>query len=507
MPRRSITDEEIGLIKAMLARGMRNRDIQFYFNRQDRPVNSGRITGIRNGSYGPEVAQATEAALDAFLATFQPAEVGVVMEGAPAGPLSIHEQAHARFAQREDGLWYLADGETSEQECKAEFDSKKLTPVIKAIAALANNRGGFIFIGVTNDGCRVTGLPNDSFAKLDIAALSDAIKTYLTPTPVFTKHELDVAGHNVGVIHVEKQALPPVIVKRDGDGLQESAILYRYPGQSGRIKPDDLIALLRERDRAAEERLLAVASRVSSIGTGKALVVDTEEGVMDAGQSQITIDRQLADQLTFIREGEFQERDGAPTLRLLGEVRTVDATGEVRERIELRNLTADGILRAFLNRERVHAPLEYALYSAHSQRQWLPLFYFVSASEHSPTDVAEKLASANATYPASRDAAVARLKARKWAHHATSGRPATLVSQMKDDDVPALPEDPQADNAIALAIQALPDGFANTEPLFGLLLAIYERAQGSDQRQRNRRSAIFRAACRLDELAYGPNAT
>ena len=79
MPRRSITDEEIGLIKAMLRRGMRNRDIQFYFNRQDRPVNSGRITGIRSGDYGPEVPEATDAELDAFLATFAPAEVGVVI--------------------------------------------------------------------------------------------------------------------------------------------------------------------------------------------------------------------------------------------------------------------------------------------------------------------------------------------------------------------------------------------------------------------------------------------
>ena len=84
MPRRSITDEEIGLIKAMLRRGMRNRDIQFYFNRQDRPVNSGRITNIRSGDYGPEVPEvpeATDAALDAYLATFTPAEVEVVIEG------------------------------------------------------------------------------------------------------------------------------------------------------------------------------------------------------------------------------------------------------------------------------------------------------------------------------------------------------------------------------------------------------------------------------------------
>jgi hypothetical protein len=57
MRSRSITDREISLIKAMLARGMRNRDIQFYFNRQDRPVNSGRITGIKDGSdLSPEIS-------------------------------------------------------------------------------------------------------------------------------------------------------------------------------------------------------------------------------------------------------------------------------------------------------------------------------------------------------------------------------------------------------------------------------------------------------------------
>ena len=36
MTRRTITDEEIGLLKAMVARGMKNRGIQFFFNRPDR---------------------------------------------------------------------------------------------------------------------------------------------------------------------------------------------------------------------------------------------------------------------------------------------------------------------------------------------------------------------------------------------------------------------------------------------------------------------------------------
>jgi hypothetical protein len=40
MPRRSITDEEIGLIKPVLSRGMRNRDVE----RLSNPMNFGAVT-------------------------------------------------------------------------------------------------------------------------------------------------------------------------------------------------------------------------------------------------------------------------------------------------------------------------------------------------------------------------------------------------------------------------------------------------------------------------------
>lgn len=42
MSRRTITEMEIALIKAMISRGMKNKDIQFFFNRPERPVNTGR---------------------------------------------------------------------------------------------------------------------------------------------------------------------------------------------------------------------------------------------------------------------------------------------------------------------------------------------------------------------------------------------------------------------------------------------------------------------------------
>ena len=143
------------------------------------------------------------------------------------------------------------------------------------------------------------------------------MKTLLSPTPVFAKEVIDLGGLAVGIIHVEKHPNPPVIVCRDADGLEDGSILFRYPGQSGRIKFGDLLAMLRERDRAATQTLLASASRLSEIGVDRALIVDTEKGELDAGAKRIVIDRALAGQLDFIREGEFEERAGAPANSLI----------------------------------------------------------------------------------------------------------------------------------------------------------------------------------------------
>ena len=147
MGRRSITDQEIALIKAMLALGMKNKDIQFSFNRPDRAVNSGRISQIRDGSYGAEVPQATAAELHAFLVAPKPeghvAAVGVPTviasppktEG-PKGPLDA-DVISGQFAADANGVWRLSSGETDQHECKASFGLKHCHEWIRAIAALA----------------------------------------------------------------------------------------------------------------------------------------------------------------------------------------------------------------------------------------------------------------------------------------------------------------------------------------------------------------------------------
>ncbi|KAB2883295.1 MAG: ATP-binding protein [Albidovulum sp.] len=497
MSRKSISDNEIGLIKAMLRRGMRNRDIQFYFNRQDRPVNSGRITGIRSGDYGPEVPEATEAALDTFLAGFVPADVGVVIAGNAARPPTVSERAGACFVQREDGDWYLAGGETADQECKAQFDPRRMEPIVRAIAALANNRGGFVFVGVRNADCKVVGMPDTAFQDTDIVRITDKVKTLLTPTPAFSKDVLDVGGFTVGVIHVEKFPTPPVIVCRDADGLEDGSILFRYPGQSGKIKFGDLLAMLRERDRAATQALLASASRLNEIGADRALIVDTDKGEIDAGERRIVIDRALAEQLEFIREGEFDERAGAPSLRLIGDVHAVDREGQVVERIEGHALSPEMVLRAYLDRENVRSPMQYVCVSALVQRQWLPLFYFVRLAGGDLDAAIASLEDTKAVYRVSKECALERLRGRRSAFERAGGAIVDVVSALQAGRLDDLRER-FTDFQIVRGVRGLPDGFHPDVPMFELLRDILRDADGDA----NVRSGLFRAAARLDELEH-----
>jgi hypothetical protein len=323
MPKRSITDEEIALIKAMLARGMKNRDIQFFFNWPQRAVNTGRISTIRSETYSNSatIKAASAAELDAFVARFaDDASSNRVSAIGVSTAQSLTAAARALFTKGTDGKWHLANGESQEHECKQGFDPKKLSPIVRAIAALANNSGGYIFFGVSNNKFSVEGI-DGIFVETDIVQIADKVKAHLSPTPSITvKGTIEFDGKVVGFIRVEKHQDRPVIVYRDGDGLSEGEILFRYPGQSARIKFGDLRSMLDERDRRAQIALANAAGRVAEVGTANTLIVDTEKNVMDVNGRSILIDEALAKSIKFIKEGEFDSKTGAPALRLVGEV-------------------------------------------------------------------------------------------------------------------------------------------------------------------------------------------
>lgn len=350
MSKRSITDTEIAIVKAMLQRKIKNKDIQFFFNRPDRPVNSGRITGIRDGSYGSskDISPVSDQQLDAFIAGHSggPSTYATLKPFAAdtdhRDPLSDGVLADL-FGQCDGERWRLTLGETDTHECKTSFSLKYPSAWLRAIAALANNAGGYVFFGVLDKGTFgdggedmsyvASGMKTDEFAKMDPVELTKRVKSVFDPTPRVSTRLLTLGTATVGVMHVERHESRPVIsIKNEGNDVREGDIYFRYPGQSARIKYSDLRTLLDARDRDAREQILPMVERLLQLGPERSMIADLADGTLGDGKQSIQIDAALIDKLVFVKEGNFSEVAGAPTLRLMGEVQPTGhgETGKIK---------------------------------------------------------------------------------------------------------------------------------------------------------------------------------
>jgi hypothetical protein len=228
---RNMSDEEVGLVRAMLAKGMKNDQVHFYFNRADRLISSGRVAQIRNGSYAKDVPAASESELQAFLAKWAADHATVYPKG-PQSPTDV-EYIQAMFEKRKTN-WHVRRGETDVVECKLNYAVSGA--ILKAVAGLTNNKGGHILFGVKDGTNAVEGMSDDKFHTLDPSILNSHLLSTLDPVPTIMKVALSIGGKTVGAIYVEKHPEGPVIaVKNVGSDVKPSTsgMLVRH-GRSSR---------------------------------------------------------------------------------------------------------------------------------------------------------------------------------------------------------------------------------------------------------------------------------
>jgi hypothetical protein len=488
-----MTDEEIGLVKGMIRRGLKNDVIHFHFNRADRLISSGRIAQIKQGKYGSAVPEAAPQSVDQFLlerASRQAADAPG--SGAERGLLL------ALFAH-ESGAWRLLVGETDRLECKRSFrlvPEHRFADIVRSIAGLANNSGGYILIGVRDGTGAVEGLPDDRFTETDPAEINRVLVGALDPVPQVTHSVLQVGAHSVGVLHIAKHESPPVMaLKNIGEAVREGTIYYRYVGETRAIRPGELRRILAERERNA---VAEFSRRMARVAAGADATLDLDTGNVVGRAGRFVLDRSLLSRIQFVREGDFTERKGAPALRLIGEVEPVDTGERERIRIVRASVTPDAIIRNFLRGERVQDPSQYINAQAHCQRRWMPIWCYVAQSGKPVDEFVEELRSETASHPTSRDLVVDRLLRKQTARKTYTGKPARILKGFASGEI-----SPPADDAdllaFACAVTALPAGTKDAERLKPVLLECLDRAGNAPAR-----SAIYRAASRLDELLHGP---
>jgi Putative DNA-binding domain len=466
---------------------MKNDQVHFYFNRADRLISSGRIAQIKNGSYAKGVPAANEDELQAFLAKWEADHATVYPKG-PQSPTDV-EYIQAMFEKRKTS-WHVLSGETDVIECKLNYAIGGA--ILKAIAGLANNKGGHILFGVKDGTSVVEGMSDDKFHTLDPSILNSHLLSTLDPVPTIKKVALTIGGKSVGAIYVEKHPEGPVIaVKNVGSDVREGAIYFRYVGETRQIKPGELRQIIKLREQKAVEEF---SRRMSRVAAGSEATIDLDSGEVAGKSGRFVIDKALLPSIQFIREGDFSEVKGAPALRVIGEVQPISATDRNKVHIIRENITPDSIIENFLRNNQVQEPLQYLHAQAHYPRKWMPIWHYVRQLSTSVDDIVEDLRSMTASVPTSRDAVVQRLRGTLTAAKLYSGSPAKILASLRSGKISA-PKSVQEFAAFASAVQGLPNDFKKAGELRPILLDCLKRDVASKHRH-----AIYRAASRIDEI-------
>lgn len=215
---------------------------------------------------------------------------------------------------------FLKTRESSKVEFKETFNWSNAEKYSKTIAAFANNQGGYLVFGVKDKPRKLIGLDNDNFDNFSAEKLAEYMKSYYSDSVDFEIETLDSNGLNVGWIYVRPQLQKPLICTKSGSQIKDGAIYFRNGARNDLISSASLLRIIDERRDRETERWMGLFKSASKAGIENVALLDMQEGVLEGSGGSVIIDESILQQVSFIKEGEFNEKIGAPTLRVVGSV-------------------------------------------------------------------------------------------------------------------------------------------------------------------------------------------
>lgn len=323
----SLTDIEVGIIRNLLARGgYKNQDILGLLNTVRRlegreEANGGRVSEVK--TFKPRyngISAASDKVTDAFI---RKAENPTTYAGVSSNPLD-KSRLEKLFPLNESAKGKLAITETDWIECKESFGTQHLiNNCFRAIAAFSNNKGGYIAFGVKDKTWELKGIDCGKFKEFDRKNFNQALLAALSCAIEFEMDTLDVGGKTIGVLYVAPAKIKPVIaIKNSKDGVITGNIYYRYQAENRMIGPVELQQIIEGRIRDLSETILIKhLSTILANGIENSAVLNINTGQVDGKAGSFLIDEDLLPEISFIKEGKFEEKSGTPTLKLVGEIK------------------------------------------------------------------------------------------------------------------------------------------------------------------------------------------
>jgi predicted HTH transcriptional regulator len=233
---------------------------------------------------------------------------------------------------------YLYHREGQELEFKEQFNLAGLADYFRDFVAFANNRGGYLIFGVKDSPRIPNGLSKSSleqFDKVDPGRITGYLLEIFS-SDIRWEQQIVELNHKVfGIFYIYEAQTKPVIAKKDEGKdqiIKNGEVYYRYGGRTQKIQYAELESIINKRVEQNNSQWLDLMAKIGRAGPQNAAILDTEKGLIEKDQSQILVlDENLASKLKFIKEGKFIEKQGATTLKLVGDVLPVAKVEVVRK--------------------------------------------------------------------------------------------------------------------------------------------------------------------------------
>jgi|WetSurSiteA1Bulk_404760.scaffolds.fasta_scaffold23878_1 hypothetical protein len=270
--------------------------------------------------------------------------------------------------------------ENSWLEFKQSFNWLTRDEYSRTLAAFAITKGGYIVFGISNRPRLLIGLQNDNFEKFDPARISEYLNDNFSPEIHWEMQLYPIQGKIFGLIYAGQASDKPVIAKKNASNIiKEGEIYYRYRGRTEKIKFPELRHIVDEQRRKEREYWLQNLKQIAKIGISNTAIFDINTGKVTGSGGSFFIDKKILPKLRFIKEGEFQERRGSPTLKLIGDLRTVDSglIQPTKTVFKPKAINTAEIIDAFLGEEKVSNPIEFIKQICFESSSFLPTYYFL----------------------------------------------------------------------------------------------------------------------------------
>jgi len=241
----------------------------------------------------------------------------------------INENHVKELLRMKGDILYHREGQ--KLEFKEQFNLAGLAGYFRDFAAFANNRGGYLIYGVKDSPRIPIGLKQSSieqFNKIYPEKISGYLLEIFSSDIVWEQDTVNIDGKIFGVFYIHEGSVKPIIAKKDegrGQIIKNGEVYYKYGGRTQKIQYAELESIINKRVEQNNRQWLDLMSKIGKAGPQNAAILDTEKALIEKGDSRIfVLDEGLAKKLKFVKEGQFSEKEGAETLKLVGDIVPID---------------------------------------------------------------------------------------------------------------------------------------------------------------------------------------